>query len=95
MHRANTGREYDELFDSLFASIRWLAVTDETAGRAIDVRRELAGTSHGDHLRPAVDFLVAAIAEVAGDIVLWCFDRDLRVICQHTGQPFEAESAAA
>jgi predicted nucleic acid-binding protein len=93
MHRANTGREYDELFDNLFAPIRWLELTDEIAGRAVDVQRELAGTSHGNHLRPAVDFLVAAIAEAAGDIVLWFFDRDLRVICRHTGQPFEVESA--
>lgn len=95
MQGANTGREYDELFYSLFAPIRWLELTDETAGRAVDVQRELAGTSHGKGLRPAVDFLVAAIAEAAGDVVLWFFGGDLRVICRHTGQPFEAESARA
>ncbi|HEV8686712.1 MAG TPA: hypothetical protein VGQ84_05510 [Gaiellaceae bacterium] len=58
MHRANTAREYDELFDSLVAPIRWLELTDEIAGRAVDVQRELARTSHGNHVRPAVDFLV-------------------------------------
>jgi len=54
----------------------------------------MAATTHGNHLRPAVDFLLAAAAELAGEeIVLWFFDKDLLVICEHTGQPYEAESS--
>ena len=26
-------------------------------------------------------------------VVLWFFDRDLRVICEHTGQPHESEES--
>jgi hypothetical protein len=56
----------------------------------------LAGTTHRNHLRPAIDFLIAAVAESAVDeeIVLWFFDKDRLIICEHTGQPFEAESLA-
>lgn len=47
-----------------------------------------------NHRRPAVDYLIAAAAELAGDdIVLWFFGKDLRVLCEHTGQPFEAEAS--
>jgi len=60
--------------------------------RALAVQRALAGESNGSHRRPAIDFLIAATAEVAGsEVVLWCFDRDLKVICEHTGQPCESE----
>jgi hypothetical protein len=59
-----------------------------------EVQGELAQTTHGNHLRPAVDFLIASIAEAGGeDVILWFFDRDLEVICRHTGQPYEAEAA--
>jgi hypothetical protein len=34
------------------------------------------------------------MAEAAGpEVVLWCFDRDLKVICEHTGQPSEPEES--
>jgi hypothetical protein len=60
----------------------------------LDVQRGLAASTDGNHLRPAVDYLIAAIAEAAGEeCVLWCLDRDLRVICEHTGQPSEAEAS--
>jgi len=58
------------------------------------VQRQLAQISAGSHRRPAIDFLIAATAEAAGpEIVLWSFDRDLKVICEHTGQPGEAEES--
>jgi hypothetical protein len=54
----------------------------------------MSATSAGYHLRLAVDYLVAAIAEAAdSDVVLWGFDGDLGLICEHTGQPYEAEHA--
>jgi predicted nucleic acid-binding protein len=92
MHRAKTGEEYERVFENLLEPLEWLPVTTEVAPRALEVQRELAQVSHGSHLRPAVDFLVAATAEAADpDVVLWALDRDLRVICAHTGQPFEEE----
>jgi hypothetical protein len=45
----------------------------------------------------AIDFLIAAVAASAvdEDVCLRFFDKDLLVICEHTGQPFDAESSAA
>ena len=58
------------------------------------VQRELAAGSHGNHRRPAVDYLIAAIGEHAGrDAVTWFFDHDHRLICEQTGHRFEAESS--
>jgi predicted nucleic acid-binding protein len=95
LHRARNGREYDELFDALFAPIGVIPLGEQQSRRAMEVQRELAQITHGNHLRPAADFLVAAAAEAAGeDVVLWSFDKDLRVICAHTGQPHEAEASS-
>jgi hypothetical protein len=63
------------------------------ARRALEVQRELAWHSHGGHRRPAVDYLIAAVAASEDDVVLWFFDRDLQLICEHTGQPYEAEES--
>jgi predicted nucleic acid-binding protein len=94
LHGARNGREYEALYASLFQPVRWLPASDESARRAVVVQRELAHRTHGNHLRPAADFLIAAIAEAAGaDVTLWFLDRDLRIICEHTGQPYEAERA--
>jgi predicted nucleic acid-binding protein len=96
MHRAKSGAEYDVLFERLLAPLEWLPLTEDTGSRAVQVQRELAQATHGNHLRPAVDFLTASIAEAGGaEVVLWFFDKDLEIICRHTGQPYEAESAAA
>jgi predicted nucleic acid-binding protein len=93
LHRARTGTEYEELFSALFEPLDRVPLGEREGERALEVQRELAQSTHGNHLRPAVDFLIAAAAESAGDeIVLWFFDKDLRVICQHTGQPYEAEA---
>ena len=43
-----------------------------------------------------MDYVIAATAELAGpDVVLWAFDRDMGVICEHTGQPCELEETVA
>lgn len=52
---------------------------------------ELAGTNDGAHRRPAVDCLVAACAACHGQVTLWHWDRDLRIICDHAGIDHEAE----
>lgn len=93
MHRPETGVEYRRRFDGLFAPLDRLPLDDAAVERALEVQRDLAGASDGNHRRPAIDFLIAAAAEAAGsEVVLWCFDRDLKVICEHTGQLCEAES---
>lgn len=93
MHRAETGARYVEVFDALLGTVRWLDLDARTGQRALDVQRALAGQSHGNHRRPAIDYLIAAVGELARqEVITWFFDRDLRVICEHTGQQFEAES---
>jgi len=95
LHRAGSGEEYTRLYETLYAPLRRLPLTDTAAERALSVQRQLASTTHGNHLRPAVDYLVAAVAETArSPCIVWCLDRDLRIICEHTGQPVEAETAA-
>ncbi|HSK14765.1 MAG TPA: hypothetical protein VK915_01215 [Gaiellaceae bacterium] len=72
----------------------WILL-DGAIRRALEVQRELAPSSHGNYRRPAVDFLIGGDGRGRGDdVTLWFFDRDLRVICEHTGQPYEAEVAA-
>jgi len=93
MHRAETADQYEELFNGLLGPLRWLELDSAATRRALDVQRELAGRTHGNHRRPAVDYLIAATGELASaEVVTWFFDRDLRVICEHTGQLFEAET---
>jgi predicted nucleic acid-binding protein len=94
MHRSETGAEYRERFDRLFAPLDRLPLDGSSVERALEVQRALAGESNGSHRRPAIDFLIAAAAEAAGpEVVLWCFDRDLKVICERTGQPSEPEES--
>jgi predicted nucleic acid-binding protein len=93
MHRAESGAEYERLFTGLLEPLRWLPLTSDAGERALQVQRQLAGRFHGHHRRPVADLLIGAVGELAGDdVVTWFFDRDLRVICEHTGQAFEAES---
>jgi predicted nucleic acid-binding protein len=94
LHRARDRHEYEHLRTKLFGGLRSLAATERGAERALAVQRGLAAGGHGKHRRPAADFLIAAAAEEAGpDVTLWFYDKDLRVICEHTGQPYEAEEA--
>lgn len=94
MHRPETSAQYKERFDGLFAPLERLALDDLSVERALEVQRALAAKSDGSHRRPAIDFLIAAAAEAAGpEVVLWCFDRDLKVICEYTSQPSEPEES--
>ena len=94
MHRPETGEAYRREFDQVFAPLERLPLEDTVVERALEVQRALADLSDGGHRRPAVDFLIAAAAEAAGpEVVLWSFDRDLKVICEHTGQPGEHEAS--
>ncbi len=94
MHRAETTDQFRKRLDDLFAPLERLPLENASVERALAVQRELAAASDGNHRRSPMDFLIAAAAEAAGgEIVLWCFDRDLKVICDHTGQPCEAEES--
>lgn len=92
MHRPENGSQYGERFEQLFAPLERLPLDAVGVERALEVQRQLADVSNGNHRRPAIDFLIAASAEAAGEeVILWSFDRDLKVICEHTGQPSESE----
>lgn len=94
MHRPETAARYRERFDGLFAPLERLPLEDSSVERALEVQRGLADKTDGSHRRPAIDFLIAAAAEAAGPgVLLWAFDRDLKVICEHTGQPGEHEES--
>lgn len=94
MHGPRTSAEYRDQLEAIFGPLERLPADDTVVERALEVQRELAERTDGNHRRPAIDFLIAAIAEAAGpEVILWCFDRDLEVICEHTGQPFEPESS--
>ncbi len=94
MHRPETTAAYRRRFDQVFAPLERLPLDGSSVERALEVQRQLAEESDGSHRRPAIDFLIAAAAEAAGpEVALWSFDRDLEVICKHTGQPGESEKS--
>ena len=93
MHRPAASSEYRQQFDRLFSPLERLPLEDASVERALEVQRALASASDGAHRRPAVDFLIAAAAEADEEAILWSFDRDLKVICEHTGQPSESEAS--
>jgi predicted nucleic acid-binding protein len=68
-----------------------LPLTDAAAVRSLALLRGLASTTEGAHRRRPIDYLVAACAEAAEDVVLWHWDRDLTAICDFAGIRHEAE----
>ncbi len=92
---APDGGSYARDWEIVFSPLRWLPLEERSSRRALVVQRALAATTRGVHRRPALDYLIAACAEAAGDVILWHWDHDLRLICEHTGQPQEAEHTRA
>ena len=94
-----SGAVLDREWDALWKNLHWIPVTSTEQERALDLLRSLAHTTAGAHRRRPVDYLIAATAEaeqrLRGDIVLWHWDSDLTVICDHAGIPHEAEHARA
>ncbi len=91
LHSSRDGAEYEE-DRSFLGPLDWLPLTPEAADRALEIQRTLAHTTHGAHRLPAVDYLVASIAEAAGSgIVIWHHDRDLGRLCDLVGHPHEQE----
>jgi predicted nucleic acid-binding protein len=94
MHRARDRDEYRRL-RSDFCELHDAPVSEAASARAVEVQQGLSEAGPGNHRRAATDFLIAAAAELADEsITLWFLDKDLRVICEHTGQPYEAEKRA-
>lgn len=91
-----TGAELDRDWEAVWQHLRWLSVSAETMERALELLRRLAHTTAGAHRRRPIDYIIAACAEAAGgDTVLWHWDRDLSVICEHAGIAHEAEHERA
>jgi predicted nucleic acid-binding protein len=90
-----TGRELDRDWTKLWQHLRWLPVDDVIMERSLELLRELAHTTDGAHRRRPIDYIVAACAEAAADVVLWHWDTDLTVICEHAGIAHEAEHQRA
>lgn len=90
------GAEYDRDWVEAWQPLAWLPLSDRAGRRAVEVQRELAHTPDGVRGRSAMDYLIAACAEEAGeDVVLWHWDADLTAICEQTGQPHEPEHERA
>jgi predicted nucleic acid-binding protein len=90
-----TGAELDQDWHAVWRHLRWLPTTQEINARALELLRELAHTTAGAHRRRPIDYLVAACAESAEDVVLWHWDRDLTTICEFAGIAHEAEHERA
>lgn len=95
LYGAADGPAYERDWSYVFGPLDWLPLDDEASLRALAVQRSLAAATRGAHRRAPIDFLIAACAEQAEDVVLWHWDHDLRVICEHTAQAQEAEHGRA
>lgn len=91
LHRADSSKRYEQLYNALLDPLDWLDLTEEATWRAFEIQQGLAARSDGAHRRPVADFLIAAIAESYDDIILWAFDDDYRIISAFTDQSIELE----
>jgi len=91
------GAAFDEDWDGIWSHLTWIPVTEKTVERSLELMRELAHTSAGAHRRRPIDYIVAACAEQSADdeLVLWHWDNDLTVICEHAGIRHESEHQRA
>ncbi len=87
-----TGAALDQDWQAIWQHMRWLPVGEIEMQRSLELLRELAHTTPGAHRRRPIDYIVAACCEAAGtDVLLWHWDRDLTVICDHAGIGHESE----
>ena len=90
-----SGAELDRDWDAVWRHLRWLPTTEETSNRALELLRRLAHTTAGAHRRRPIDYLIAACAEAADDVILWHWDSDFTAICEIAGIAHEPEHARA
>jgi predicted nucleic acid-binding protein len=82
-------------WEAVWQKLRWLPVDLTVSERALSLLRALAQTTAGAHRRRPIDYLVAATAQSGEEVVLWHWDRDLTVICDHAGIAHEPEHERA
>ena len=85
LYSARGARDYDQLAFDL-GRLPYLRLDEEAAEGATAAQAALA--RRAQHRLPAVDFLVAAVAEAAGAVLLH-YDRHFDAIARVTGQPME------
>jgi predicted nucleic acid-binding protein len=87
-HSARSGSDWELLVDAAPLSLMPIEnATPAIESRAVEVQGILA--RRGLHRAPSVpDLLIAAMAELAGLVVLHC-DKDFQLIADVTGQPLE------
>jgi predicted nucleic acid-binding protein len=85
LYSARGKRDYNDLSFDL-GRLPYLELDERVADAALRAQTALA--TRGQHRLPAVDFLVAALAEV-NDAVLLHYDRHFDVIRRVTAQPME------
>lgn len=90
------GESYVRDWMTIWSQLQWLPMRERATGRALEVQSELALAERGAQRKSVVQYLIAACAEDAGrDVVLWHWDEELALICEHTGQPHEFEETRA
>ncbi len=89
------GNALEQDWTAVWEKLRWLPVDEAVTERALELLRGLAQTTAGAHRRRPIDYLIAACAEVAGDVVLWHWDNDLTHICEHGTIAHEPEHERA
>ena len=90
-----SGAELDSDWNAVWRHLHWLPLDYATSNRALDLLRALAHTTDGAHRRRPIDYLIAACAEAADDVVLWHWDEDFTAICDFAGIPHEPEHERA
>lgn len=87
--------ELDRDWDNVWRHLRLLPMTEAVSERALALLRGLAHTTEGAHRRRPIDYLIAACAEAADDVVLWHWDDDFTAICNFASIAHEAEHERA
>ncbi len=90
-----SGAELDRDWDAVWRHLHWLPTSEATSRRALDLFRGLAHTTAGAHRRRPIDYLIAACAEAADDVILWHWESDFTTICEFAGIAHEPEQARA
>jgi predicted nucleic acid-binding protein len=91
----SSGAALDSDWNNVWRHLRWVPVSEPSTIRSVELLRELAHTTDGNHRRRPIDYLIAACVEAAEGVVLWHWDNDLTVICEHAGIAHEPEHSRA
>ena len=90
-----SGAALDQDWNNVWRHLRWLPLPDAALDRSVELLRDLAHTTDGAHRRRPIDYMIAACSEASDDVLLWHWDLDLTVICEHAGIPHEPEHPRA